>query len=92
MMTREDQEAFAEVLSMAMVRALQQGRSVSDSEHFDHHQWIKAKMDAERARAAFWGEMAKHAAKLGIASLITSVGFAFYLGVKQIIHNWTNGG
>lgn len=92
MMSREDLEEFAEVMAVAMVRALQQGRSVSDSEHFDHHQWIKAKMKAEVERAVFWEEMRKHAAKLGIASLITSVGFAFYLGVKTIVMNWRGGG
>lgn len=87
-MTREDLEEFAEVMAIAMVKALQQGRSVSDSEHFDHHQWIVAKMNAEKNRAAFWDEMSKHAAKIGLASLVTSVGFAIYLGVKAIVLSW----
>lgn len=72
-----------EKLAVAIGKALQAARSVSDSEHYDHHRWITGKMKAEQARAAFWEKMLEHAAKMGVWSVITAVGYAAWLGFKQ---------
>ena len=70
------------MLTRAMVKALQQARSVSDSEHYDHHQWIALKIKTERARAAFWDQMLQHVVKWGVISIISAVVYACYLGFK----------
>lgn len=72
----------AELIALAVSRALQLARSVSDSEHFDHHQWISLKIKAELVRAEFWRQMLAHVARWGAVSIITALAFALYLGVK----------
>lgn len=78
-------EADADTLARAMVRALQQARSVSDSEHFDHHRWIVLKMKTERRRAEFWEKMFEHLVKVGAASVLSAAIYALYLGVKVLL-------
>ena len=70
-------------LALAIAKALQQARSVSDSEHYDHHKWITGKMKAEERRAEFWGKMIEHSAKMGMWSVITAFGYACWLWIKQ---------
>lgn len=72
-----------ERLAVAIGKALQQARSVSDSEHYDHHKWITGKMKAEERRAEFWEKMLEHVTKLGMWSVITALGYACWLGIKQ---------
>lgn len=69
--------------AIAIAKALQAARSVSDSEHYDHHKWITKKMKAEEARAEFWSAMADHVAKWGAISLVSALLFALWLGIKQ---------
>ncbi len=80
-MTDED----VEKLSIAIARALQQARSVSDSEHFDHHIWISARIERERVQRAYWEAMLQHVMKWGAVSVISSGGYALYLGMRQIM-------
>lgn len=72
----------ADLIATAMVRALQQARSVSDSEHFDHHRWISEKIKTEQWRAQFWKQMVEHVAKWGVISVISALVYAFWLGFK----------
>lgn len=78
-------ETDVEKLAIAIARALQQARSVSDSEHYDHHRWITAKIARENAWTAFWEDMRRHVIKWGAVSLITSAGYALWLGTKAIL-------
>ena len=78
-------EEDAERLSVAIARALQQSRSVSDSEHFDHHKWISAKIERENAMREFWQDMSAHVSKWGAISLITGMAYALWLGVKAAV-------
>lgn len=77
-------ESDAERLAVALSKALQQARSVSDSEHFDHHAWVKTQIEREILRAKFWRDMTAHIAKLGAWSLLTAVFYALYLGIRQL--------
>ena len=72
-----------DALAIAIARALQQAHSVSDSEHYDHHQWITKKMKAEEWRAEFWEKMVEHVTKWGAISIISAIGYALYLGFMQ---------
>jgi len=71
-----------ELLATAFARALQQSRSVSDSEHFDHHRWISQKIKTEQWRAQFWKQMLEHIVRWGIISVITAAVYAMWLGLK----------
>lgn len=75
----------AEKLAIAIAKALQQSRSVSDSEHYDHHRWISAKIARENAMRDFYDEMKKHVIKWGAISMITGIGYAAWLGFKAVI-------
>lgn len=72
-------------LSLAIARALQQARSVSDSEHYDHHVWISGRILADKARKQFWDDMHRHVVKYGAVSVISVCGYALYLGLRQLL-------
>lgn len=74
-----------ERLSIAIAKALQGARSVSDSEHYDHHRWISAKIERENAARDFYEEMRKHVMKWGAVSLISGIGYAAWLGFKAVV-------
>lgn len=80
------EEGDVERLSIAIAKALQQSRSVSDSEHYDHHRWIVARMEKEKAALEFWEEMKRHAAKFGMLSIITGLFYALVLAFREWIH------
>lgn len=69
-------------LARAFAEALQQARSVSDSEHFDHHKWITARIEKEGARRLFWDEMTKHVVKWGVIGVVSGLLYALYLGIR----------
>lgn len=75
-------EADAELLALKLAQALQQARSVSDSEHFDHHRFIAERIKEVEARSKFWGDMRAHAMKWGMISVLSGLFYALYLGVK----------
>ena len=72
-------------LAIAIARALQQARSVSDSEHYDHHVWISGRILADKARKEFWEDMHQHLMKWGAVTVISGGGYALYLGVRQLL-------
>ncbi len=74
-----------EGLATAIAKALQQSRSVSDSEHYDHHMWIKGQIDLDKRRIAFWEDMKRHVTKWGAISIISAMLYALYLAAKQEI-------
>lgn len=71
-----------ERLAIAMARALQMSRSVSDSEHYDHHRWISQQITKEKWRAEFWRRMALHVTKWGAVSVLSALAYAAWLGFK----------
>lgn len=83
-----DEEA-AERIGIAVARAMQQARSVSDSEHFDHHQWISERINSEKARRRFYEALADHVAKWGAISIASAALYALYLGVRQVLKTAT---
>ena len=76
-------EEEAERLAVAIAKALQQARSVSDSQHYDHHVWITERIKREQAWASFWHDLHRHVAKWGAVSLLSIIGYAAYLGAKH---------
>lgn len=84
-------EADAEVLAIAVAKALQQARSVSDSEHYDHHRWITERIESEKAKRLFWEDMHKHAIKWGMISVFTGLAYALWLGIKAWLQLNGNG-
>ena len=74
-----------EHLAVAIAKALQQARSVSDSEHYDHHRWISARIEREHAWRRFWEDMRSHCLKWGAISVITGIGYAAWLGFKAVL-------
>lgn len=77
-------ESEVEHLAIAIAKALQQARSVSDSEHYDHHVWITERIKRERAWREFWEKMLEHAAKWGMISIVSGLFYALYLGAKTL--------
>lgn len=84
MLTEHDEER-AELFARKLAETLQQARSVSDSEHYDHHRWITMQIRKEEARAKFWEEMIKHVARWGILAVVSSTFLALWLGAKIIL-------
>lgn len=78
-MTEEQMEQFA----LALAKALQQARSVSDSEHYDHHVWITERINREKAWREFWEKMRDHVAKWGAVSVLSAIGYALWLGAQE---------
>ena len=74
-------ERFAKI----MANAFQQARSVSDSEHYDHHRWISERIKKEQERRKFYEALNDHVAKWGAISIISGVFYAIWLGVKQLL-------
>lgn len=81
-MNESQLNAICERLSIAMVSALQQARSVSDSEHYDHHLWVTKRIKREQARIVFWEAMLEHAVKWGVVSVVSAMFYAFWLYIK----------
>ena len=73
----------AKQIGLEVAKALQQARSVSDSEHYDHHKWISERIDSEKAKRQFWEEMRRHVFKWGMVSVISAGFYALYLGLRQ---------
>jgi hypothetical protein len=80
-MKDEEMQRFALILA----QTLQQSRSVSDSEHYDHHVFIAERIKQVKASRAFWESLSAHVAKWGAVSIISAGGYALYLGVKQMM-------
>lgn len=76
-------EHDVETLAIAIAKALQQARSVSDSEHYDHHVWITERINRERAWREFWEKMRDHVAKWGAVSVLSAIGYALWLGAQE---------
>lgn len=74
-----------EQLSVAIAKALQAARSVSDSEHYDHHIWISGKITRDKESREFWHKMTEHATKWGMISLLSFGFYALWLGLKAIV-------
>lgn len=84
-MTEEELERVAERLSLSFARALQQARSVSDSEHYDHHIWVSQRIQHEKSMTRFWEDMRDHLAKWGMVGAVSCIGYALWLWLKQEI-------
>lgn len=80
-LSKEEMEKFGRVL----VGMLQQSRSVSDSEHYDHHVWIKTRIEADRERKEFWRDMRKSLARWGFVGLAGALLFSIWLWIKYEI-------
>jgi len=76
-------EEYFEKMAVHIAKALQQARSVSDSEHYDHHVWIKGQVERDQARRVFWDQLHTHVVKWGVVSVLTFLGFALWLGIKS---------
>lgn len=75
-----------EQLAIAIAKALQAARSVSDSEHYDHHVWITSQIERDKSSKAFWEKMLEHASKWGMISLLSFAFYALWLGVNHIVN------
>lgn len=75
-------EADAEKFAVIFARVMQQARSVSDSEHYDHHRWITAQIQAEQERKKFWQDMRAHVTRWGMIGALTGLASACYFAVE----------
>lgn len=78
-------EEEIELITQRFTEKLQQARSVSDSVHYDHHMWLKKKIEKEEARARLYDELTRHVYKWGIIGVASFVGYAVYLAVKEAL-------
>lgn len=78
-------EQQMEMLAKKFAETLQQSRSVSDSEHFDHHQWIAKRIIAEDARKKFYTSLSERLAEKSLWALIGVVGVLLWYGVGVAI-------
>lgn len=74
---------IADAAALAAVKALQQAKFISDNDHYNHHNWISAKIKSEESRAALFDELTKHVAKWGTIGVISFIFYGLYLAVKQ---------
>lgn len=81
-MSESELEIVCEKLSVAMVKALQQSRSVSDSEHYDHHLWVTTHIEKEKRMAEFYSALLSHVVKWGSVSILTGIFYALWLFLK----------
>lgn len=57
--------------------------TIEDELHEAHHRWIEAQIQKEKWRSKFWEKMAVHAAKWGVVSVLSALGYAVYLGLRE---------
>lgn len=74
---------IAEAAAIAAVKAIQEAKFVSDQDHYNHHNWIAAKIKSEEARAAFFVELTKHVAKWGTIGVISALFYGLWLVAKE---------
>ena len=74
-----------EKLSLAFAQALQQARSVSDSEHYDHHKWISERIKHDQMRTIFWEKLYEHLAGWGAVAVLSVVFYAVWLYLKHLL-------
>lgn len=75
-------EENIELLAQRFAEKLQQARSVSDSEHYDHHAWIAKQIKREEAWTELYIDARKSLVRWG---LIGMVGFILYAVWEAII-------
>lgn len=73
-----------EDLAIAVAKALQRERSISDAEHSDHHKWISGRIRLDEEQKKFWEDMRTHASKWGMISILSASFYALWLGIRQI--------
>ena len=84
-LSEEDIDTITAKFAIAIAKTLQQARSVSDSEHYDHHVWITARIKEAEARRMFWEDMQKHVYKWGAISVMTFLFYGFWLAIKDAL-------
>lgn len=75
----------AEMMAQKFAEKLQQARSVSDSEHYDHHAWIAKRISAEEERKKFYSDLGDRLAEKSIWGLLVVLGLLLWHGVEVII-------
>lgn len=76
---------IAEAAAVAAVKALQEAKFISDSDHYNHHAWISANIKAEEARAQLFDELKKHVAKWGTIGVLSAIFYGLYLAGKEAL-------
>lgn len=70
----EQEERFAQTV----IRVMDKRRDMSEPEHKEHHEWIKAKKIKEEKMAEFWEAMKMHVLKWGILGSVSWIGYALW--------------
>lgn len=79
-----------EKLAIIFAKTLQQARSVSDSEHYDHHRWISERIKRDQNKSLFWEKLYEHLAAWGAVAVISVIFYALWLYLRHIILNGTS--
>lgn len=79
-------EEEAELIAQKFAEKLQQARSVSDSEHYNHHSWITKQIEKEEARTKLYNELTKHVIKWGILGVLSFLFYAVWLAAREGLH------
>ena len=80
-LTEEEQDAIARKVH----ETLQQSRSVSDSEHFDHHKWISERIKAEQERREFYARLTSRLAEKGLWAVLVVLVLLMGHGVESVV-------
>ena len=80
-------EEEAEMIAQKFAEKLQQARSVTDSEHYNHHKWIAKQIERDEARIRLYDELTKHVVKWGLVGVLSFLFYAVWLAAKeQMLH------
>ena len=70
-------------IATALAEILDQRRAVEESEHAEHHQYIREQIEGQRERRELYAELRKHLVKWGAVGVISFVGMACWYWLRN---------
>lgn len=78
-------EQLAELMRLAMQEVLDSRARIPELEHREHHAWVQAQIERQRARAEFWTSLAGKAVPAMVWTLISAAAVAIFNFVRSHI-------
>lgn len=67
-------DPLRELMRAAMADALAERARIPEEEHREHHEWVQAQIERQRARTAFWTALAQKSAPAIVWTLLAAAG------------------
>lgn len=72
-------------ITQAVLDALDRRREISEAQHIEDHNFIRNLIHREERRGDFWRDLHSHVLKWGALSLLSVLGYALWIYIRQQI-------